>query len=246
MQPTRTNQQETSSSSSTNQVPLKWTEIATLKNSYAKTTIEYKLSSILHDLRTIHVVSTSNVDYNTINFKNTRALHFSKTISLPSLFKNDQFASRFADCWPSYTLDQLTGMTLESSRIPGVTIRIVNDIVAAATIASSKLNPIEQHAFRSIFCFFTKFYYDLNLPMCACYPQNPYEYCLYELGIGKNCYNSECRSFLSTNQQTYDSFVHTACDEAINQIAIVTLNNFFSYPTNKSRITITQTASVGT
>lgn len=240
MQPT-TNQQETSS----NQVPLKWTEIATLKNSYAKTTIEYKLSSILHDLRSIHVVSTSNVDYNTINFKNSRALHFSKTISLPTLFRNDQFANRFADCWPSsYTLDQLTGMTLESSRIPGVTIRIVNDLVAQTV--SSKLNPIEQHAFRSIFCFFTKFYYDLNLPMCACYPQNPYEYCLYELGIGKNCYNSECRSFLSTNQQTYDSFVHTACNEAINQIAIVTLNNFFSYPTHKPRITITQTASIST
>lgn len=227
----------------TTEIPLKWTDKISLKNNYTSTVIEYKLSYILYELRKIQVTHDGRGDYNTINLKNTRALHFPKTISLVSLFDDKLFASRFATCWPSYHLSKLVSTTLESGRIPGVLIQITDDLNSTSSSSSSSaavaLNPIEQHAFRSIFCFFTKYYFDLNWPMCACYPQNPYEYCLYEVGIGKNCYNSECRSFLSTNQHTYDSFVHTSCDDTVQQIAIVTLNKFFINP-NSINLSINQ------
>ena len=191
------------------------------KNNWAGTMITYSLSEILHKLSNLPLV---NAITHKILYLDKTKIHVLPSTNMLELFGPDNFAANFSACWNGAAMNVFTAASFKSTRIPGVSIQVDNDL-PKQDIGTSRLNNISAGEFRKLLCLLTSYYYGIDLPMCECFPKNSIEYLLFERGLGKNCYSIDCKSYLESNMYSYEPLVHGNCD-SLNQTAIVMVNNF--------------------
>lgn len=217
-------------------VELTYRDNLALQNVYTGSAITYKMSSILQFLSNIKTEEHSSGSFYVIHLRQTK-IHLEKSINLKTLFSASNFKTNFEACWRNNLLfNSLFSTDFRSSRLPGVSIKVVNDLTNAPS-GTCVFDILEQYAFRSLLCLFMSFYYDIRLPMCVCYPGNPAERLALDMGVGKNCYSEECRNYLLGNPYTYDPLVHSNCSPNL-QVATVLLNNYFMSATSENVTTV--------
>lgn len=192
-------------------------------NTYSRSLVKYQLSTVLRRLSTLSLQTTGN--YKSFYLDGQTPIQVPLSTDLIELFAARNFVGNFEACWKGETVSASFGRSVPHARIPGLDVLLVDDVSSANAKLSCNLNALEMYTFRLLFCLLLNFYYGYDLPMCACYPKNTAERLLLELGLGKNCYSTECREYLNANMYTFDPLVHGNCDGP-TQVAIVLFNNF--------------------
>ncbi len=190
-----------------------------------RSSVKFNLSTIINfilsEVKVLDTQNNSPLNMYAINLAYVDGqpirLDYPKTIQVSKLFGLDTFLTYFQAC---FGVPFASTAPTHSKRYPNMRTAVTIDNKVSATTTKPPLNFLEQFYFRQMTCLFFNQLFDISLSCCACYPQNESERMAWQVGIFKNCYSEQCRSYLNTNPFYYDALYVGPCSNNISQVSI--------------------------